>query len=66
MQCTRVVRECVAGVSLPGGPWHCGSVLQELHHPLPRGSEAVHDMSSTAHYLQALWQGIAGVLFFRR
>ena len=35
------VRQIVAGVALPTAPRRCGSALQELHCPLPPGSEAV-------------------------
>ena len=45
----QVVRQCIAGVPLPTAPTHSGSVLQEVHCPLPPGSEAVYCRRSTAH-----------------
>ena len=50
------------GVVWCGVVW-CGvvwcSALQELHCPLPPGTEAVHCRSSTAHCLRAVRQCIA-------
>ena len=59
--CPRAVRQCIAGVALPTAPRQWGSALQELHCPLPPGSEAAHCRSSTAHCPRALRQCIAGV-----
>ena len=43
------MRRCIEGGPLPTAPRQWGSVLQELHCPLPPGSGAVHCRSSTAH-----------------
>ena len=51
----------IAGIPLPTAPRRCGSALQELHRPLPPGSVAVHNRSSTAHCPQAVRQCIVGV-----
>ena len=47
--CPQAVRRCIEGGPLPTAPRQWGSVLQELHCPLPPGSGAVHCRSSTAH-----------------
>ena len=59
--CPQAVRQCIAGVPLPTAPREWGSVLRELHCPLPPGSEAVHCRSSTAHCTKAGRQRMAGV-----
>ena len=59
--CRQAVRQCIAGGPLPTAPGQSGSVLQELHCPLPPSSGAVHCRSSTAHCPQAVRQCIAGV-----
>ena len=46
---------------MPTVPRRCGSALQELHCPLPTGSEAVHHRSSIAHCPKAVRQCIARV-----
>ena len=46
---------------MPTAPRQWGSALQELHCPLPPGSEAVHCRSHTVHCPQAVRQCIAGV-----
>ena len=45
----QVVRPCIVGGPLPTAPRHSGSVLHEVHCPLPPGSEAVYCRRSTAH-----------------
>ena len=50
--CPGAVRQCIAGVALPTAPRQWGSALQELHCPLPHGSEAVHCRSCTAYCLR--------------
>ena len=51
----------MAGVALSTAPRQWGSALQELHCPLPPGSEVVQWPSSTAHCPQAVGRCIAGV-----
>ena len=48
-RCPRAVRQCLIGVALPTALGLLGTLLQELHRPLPQGSEAVHGKTSTAH-----------------
>ena len=36
-QCPQALWQCIAGVALPTTPKQCGSALQHLHCPLPRG-----------------------------
>ena len=47
--CPQAVRRCIEGGPLPTAPRQWGSVMQELHCPLPPGSGAVHCRSFTAH-----------------
>ena len=45
---------------MPTNPRHCGNALQELHGPLPLGSEAVHCRSTTAYCPQIVRQCTSG------
>ena len=56
----REVRQCIAGVPLPGAFQQCGSALQESHSPVPQGREALRCRSSSAYYPQAVTRCIAG------
>ena len=56
----QVVRQCIVGGPLPTAPRHSGSVLQEVHCPLPLRSEAVYCRSGTAHCVEAVRQCVAG------
>ena len=49
------------GLGSPSPPGRCARLLQELHCPLPPGSEAVHCRRSTAHCPRAVRQCIARV-----
>ena len=58
--CPQALGQCIAGGPLPTAPRQWGSILQEVHCPLPPGSEAVHCRRSTAHCPQAVRKCIAG------
>ena len=61
MPTPRVVKQCIAGVSLPNAPRQRGSVFQELHCPLPPRSETAYCRSCTAHCPEAVRQYVEGV-----
>ena len=52
--CPKVVQWWIAEVPLPTALTQCGSVLQEIHYPLPQGTTAVYNKSSIAHCPQAV------------
>ena len=61
VRCPQVVLRCITSVPMPNVPGQCGSILHQLHYPLPLGSGTVQCSISMARYPHAVWRCIIAV-----